>query len=84
MRLEPWLTVAPSSEQFEHEPTEQLAFVYEPLSEPFEQLRVCDVQLLPQETELVWYAVTLAPFEIEPPQGRLQPQGCAAGQLALL
>ena len=80
---EPFAIKVPPTVQ-PHEPTVQLEFAYEPLSEPFEQLRVCDVQLLPHGTLAAEYAVTLPPWAIEPPQGRLQPEQLCAGQLALL
>ena len=37
-----------------HASTEQLEFAYEPESEPFEQLRVCEVHVSPQGTDDDW------------------------------
>ena len=53
--------------------TLQDAYVYEPESEPLEQLRVCDAQDCPYGTVDAWYAVADDPFAIEPPHG--SPQG---------
>jgi len=53
----------------QQEPTEHELAVYEPLSTPFEHVRVCAVQLPPHATEDAAYAVMLAPCATVPPKG---------------
>ncbi len=59
--------------QLAHAPTEQFWLVYEPESVVPLHVRVWLLQLLPHETDELWYAVTLEPLEIVPPQGSVQP-----------
>ena len=74
------------SEQLAQAAVEQLWFVYVPLSEPLLQVRgwSTEVQLLPQGTELVEYAVTLALWAMLPPHGSEQLAQAVTLQLWLL
>jgi hypothetical protein len=68
----PFARVPPQGSAHEQAPTVQVGLVLVPDSVPFVQVRVCEVQELPQLTVPAAKAVVLAPLAMVPPHGSVQ------------